>query len=63
MHICWIISGMELLKIVESIQKGIGDTLGFLVLILGFGAMLGKLVADSGASTKNNLSSYIKFWY
>ena len=45
-----LFQGMELLKIVESIQKGIGDTLGFLVLILGFGAMLGKLVADSGAA-------------
>ena len=43
---------MELLRIVESIQKGIGDTLGFLVLILGFGAMLGKLVADSGAAQR-----------
>ena len=39
-------------NIVESIQKGIGDTLGFLVLILGFGAMLGKLVADSGAAQR-----------
>ena len=29
-----LFQGMELLKIVESIQKGIGDTLGFLVLIL-----------------------------
>ena len=47
-----LFQGMELLKIVESIQKGIGDTLGFLVLILGFGAMLGKLVADSGAAQR-----------
>ena len=43
---------MHLQSIVESIQKGIGDTLGFLVLILGFGAMLGKLVADSGAAQR-----------
>ena len=40
-----LFQGMQLQSIVESIQKGIGDTLGFLVLILGFGAMLGKLVA------------------
>ena len=56
-----LFQGMELLKIVESIQKGIGDTLGFLVLILGFGAMLGKLVADSGAAqriTSHLISSF-----
>lgn len=42
--------GMALKAIVDSIEKGIGNTLGFLVLILGFGAMLGKLVAESGAA-------------
>ncbi|WP_335965557.1 gluconate:H+ symporter [Galbibacter sp. PAP.153] len=45
-----ITGGMELLTVIDSIQKGIGNTLGFLVLILGLGAMLGKLVADSGAA-------------
>lgn len=43
---------MELPAIVESIQTGMGNTLGFLVLILGLGAMLGKLVADSGAAQR-----------
>ncbi len=38
--------------IVEAIKKGMGDTLGLLVLILGFGSMLGKIVADSGAAQK-----------
>ncbi len=44
--------GMKLDGIIQSIQTGIGDTLGFLVMILGFGAMLGKLVADSGAAQR-----------
>lgn len=44
--------GMELNAIVGSIEKGIGNTLGFLVMILGLGAMLGKLVAESGAAQK-----------
>ena len=44
--------GMEPLAVVEAIKKGIGGTLGFLVLILGLGAMLGKLVADSGAAQR-----------
>jgi Gnt-I system high-affinity gluconate transporter len=47
-----ISEGMPVLKVVTSIQKGIGDTLGSLVMILGFGAMLGSLVAESGAAQK-----------
>ncbi|SHG25250.1 gluconate:H+ symporter [Flagellimonas flava] len=47
-----IAQGMELEGLVKSIQRGIGNTLGFLVLILGLGAMLGKLVADSGAAQR-----------
>ncbi len=42
--------GMPLDTIVKSIETGIGNTLGFLILILGLGAMLGKLVAESGAA-------------
>ena len=45
-----ITQGMQLNDIVNSIENGIGNTLGFLVMILGFGAMLGKLVAESGAA-------------
>ena len=41
---------MNIHGISSSIQNGIGKTLGPLVVILGFGAMLGKLVADSGAA-------------
>lgn len=47
-----IAEGLPLLQTVNAIQKGIGDTLGSLVMILGFGAMLGKLVADSGAAQR-----------
>ena len=42
--------GMPLDALVGSVEKGIGNTLGFLVMILGLGAMLGKLVAESGAA-------------
>jgi Gnt-I system high-affinity gluconate transporter len=44
--------GMPLDLAAQSIQDGIGSTLGLLVVILGFGAMLGKLVADSGAAQR-----------
>ncbi len=47
-----LMSGLPLETTVEALKKGMGDTLGLLVLILGFGSMLGKIVADSGAAQK-----------
>jgi Gnt-I system high-affinity gluconate transporter len=44
--------GIPLTKITQSVQKGIGDTLGSLVIVIALGAMLGKLVAESGAAQK-----------
>ena len=44
--------GMTIDNAVVSIENGIGSTMGFLVLVLGFGAMLGKLVSESGAAQK-----------
>lgn len=45
-------SGMPVADVSASIRKGIGGTLGDLVLIIGFGAMLGRIVADSGAARR-----------
>ncbi|WP_128548514.1 gluconate:H+ symporter [Larkinella soli] len=45
-------SGMDVTAVGKSIQTGIGGTLGDLVLIIGFGAMLGRLVAESGAARR-----------
>ncbi|GLR17331.1 gluconate:H+ symporter [Portibacter lacus] len=39
-------------EVTQAVKNGIGNTLGFLVIILGCGAMLGKLVADSGAAQR-----------
>ncbi len=47
-----LVGGMGLENVVKSIEIGIGNIMGMLVLILGFGAMLGKLVADSGAAQR-----------
>ena len=47
-----LLLGIPLTKITQSVQKGIGDTLGSLVIVIALGAMLGKLVAESGASQK-----------
>ncbi|MFN3590239.1 MAG: gluconate:H+ symporter [Spirosomataceae bacterium] len=43
---------MDVPLIGKTIQTGIGNTLGDLTLIIGFGAMLGKFVADSGAAAR-----------
>jgi Gnt-I system high-affinity gluconate transporter len=47
-----LVLGIPLAKLTQSLQKGIGDTLGSLVIIISLGAMLGKLVAESGAARK-----------
>jgi len=44
--------GMSLNDAVVSIEKGIGSTMGYIVMILGFGAMLGKMVSESGAAQR-----------
>lgn len=43
-------SGMDVPAVGKAIQTGIGGTLGDVVLIIGFGAMLGRIVAESGAA-------------
>jgi Gnt-I system high-affinity gluconate transporter len=50
--IAGLLLGIPFDKVIGSVQKGIGDTLGSLVIIIALGAMLGKLVADSGAAQK-----------
>lgn len=45
-----VTSDLSVSESIEAIQTGIGGTLGSLVIILGFGAMLGKMVADSGGA-------------
>ena len=42
--------GVPLAKIPGAIEKGIGDLLGSLVVIICLGAVFGKLIADSGAA-------------
>ncbi len=47
-----ISEGMPPGDLIKSVETGLGSTLGSLVMILGFGAMLGKLVAESGAAQR-----------
>lgn len=50
-----LLLGLPLINLTDSIQQGIGNTLGFLAVILAFGAMLGKMVAISGAARRISL--------
>ena len=45
-----LLLGIPYTSIMQSVTKGIGDTLGSLVIVIVLGAMLGKLVAESGAA-------------
>jgi Gnt-I system high-affinity gluconate transporter len=45
-----LVLGLKPMELTQSIQKGIGSTLGSLVGIIALGAMLGKLVGISGAA-------------
>lgn len=47
-----LLLGIPLNTITKSVEKGIGATLGSLIIIISLGAMLGKLVAESGAAQR-----------
>ncbi len=47
----WLL-GIPVVDLTKSVKKGIGDMLGELIIIICLGAMLGKLVAESGAAQK-----------
>ena len=47
-----LLLGMPLDTIPKAIEKGIGDLLGSLVVIICLGAVFGKLIADSGAAQR-----------
>ncbi len=45
-----ILAGMPLTKISESIQEGMGSTLGFIATIVGLGAIFGQMLESSGGA-------------
>src|SRR3984885_13160160 len=47
-----LLLGVPMDKVTASVQKGLGDTLGTITIIICLGAMTGKLVATSGAAQK-----------
>ncbi|MBX2889888.1 MAG: gluconate:H+ symporter [Saprospiraceae bacterium] len=47
----WML-GIPVSELARAVKKGIGDMLGELIIIICLGAMLGKLVAESGAAQR-----------
>ena len=41
---------MPLADITRAFQAGVGDTLGFVAMVIGLGTVIGKLLAESGGS-------------
>ncbi|MBE7173966.1 MAG: gluconate transporter [Williamsia sp.] len=58
-----LLLGMPLGSIGASVNKGLGDTLGSVVIIIILGAMLGKLVAETGAAQQITLALRKIFGY
>ena len=45
-----IAARMPLADIPRAFQQGVGDTLGFVALVIGLGTVIGKLLAESGGA-------------
>lgn len=41
-------AGMPAVKVLKSMQTGFGDALGFIAVVIGLGAMIGRFLEDSG---------------
>lgn len=53
--------GIPLEEIFLSIEAGLAGTLGHIALILGFGAMIGRLIADAGGAYRISITLIEKF--
>ncbi|MBJ8206348.1 gluconate permease, partial [Bacillus cereus] len=56
-----LVLGMPPEKIFKTIEAGLGGTLGHLALVFGLGAMLGKLLSDSGGAQRIAMTLVKKF--
>jgi|SRR5690625_2308007 len=56
-----VASGMDLTVIIESIESGMGGTLGFIAVVVGLGSMFGELLKVSGGAERLALTMLNKF--
>src|SRR5690625_7190741 len=54
-------SGMDLNKIIETVESGMGGTLGFIAVVVGLGAMFGEVLKVSGGAERLALTLIDKF--
>ncbi len=47
-----VAAGMPLGDVIASIQNGMGGTLGFVAVVVGLGAMFGKMLEVSGGAER-----------
>ena len=47
-----MLAGMDLMALLHTMKSGFGSTLGELAIIVVFGAVIGKLMVDSGAARR-----------
>ena len=52
-----LIAGMPPLEIIQTIQKGMASTLGFVAIVVGLGSIFGAILEQSGGA--NVLASYL----
>src|SRR5215510_11237584 len=45
-------SGTGLTEIAKSFEKGVGDVLGSIAVVIALGTMLGKMLAESGGAER-----------
>jgi len=56
-----IASGMDLTEVIDSIEEGMGGTLGFIAVVVGLGAMFGELLRVSGGAERLAITLVNKF--
>lgn len=56
-----LLNGLSPTEVVTTIKTGFGSTLGSLAIIIGMGAVLGKLMVDSGAAQRVATTLLTKF--
>lgn len=47
-----LMAGMETGQIIETVQKGMGSTLGFVATVVGLGAIFGGILEKTGGAEK-----------
>ena len=53
--------GLDPAVVIKSVQTGVGDTMASLALVLGLGAMFGKMIEISGAARQISETLISKF--